>query len=1575
MPPNILKMRSSTTMLRCLLLLSVTICISSADVMTVDETTKMKRRTLKKETEVVTTAEVDENDPMDDSLESELTQFAFDMSTSSISVDGIRVSNDVNSTVSTVETASLSPSLTPTLSLMQPSMAEYVSFRGIVWNDANGNGRIDDLEEGLAGVIILVKSCTTDQTGESTNDETVAFTFTKTDGSYLLKDIGPPGCYSVHLLRSDMGKGGRSQDFIMESGATVSLNVGIKLPPTWTGAEASPTRMPSATWLTAEPSDSPASNESTISPTTSPSTSEPSAEPTTSVTTVSPSASPSTSKPSAEPTTSVTTVSPSASPSTSKPSLKPTTSEPTLSPSVSPSTSKPSAKHTSSEPTMSPSALSSTSKPSAKPTSSEPTMSPSTSPSTSKPSAEPTTSVPTTSPSVTSSTSKPSAKPTTSEPTVSPSVPPTTSKPSVKPTTGKPSVSPSAIPSTIDTSINLSLMQPSMAEYVSFRGIVWNDANGNGRLDDLEEGLADAIVQVKSCTTDQTGESNNDQAIAFAFTKPDGSYLLKDIGPPGCYYIHLWRSDMGKGGRSQDIIMESGATVSLNVGIKFSPTDSPTLNILPRTSPSTSKPRAKSSSSEPSMSPSASPSTSKPSEKPSSSDPTMSSSAYPTTSKPSAKPTTGEPSMSPSVSPSTSKPSAKPSSSDPTMSPSESPSTNKPSEKPTISEPSMSPSTSPSTSKPSAKPLSGEPTMSPSGSPSTSKPSAKPSSGDPTMSPSGSPSTSKPSAKPSSGEPTMSPSGSPSTSKPSAKQSSSESTISPSVSPSTSKPSAKSTTSEPSMSPSASPSTSKPSAKPSSSQPTMSPSVLPSTSKPSAKPTTSEPTMSPSLNPSRSKPSAKPTSEPTFFFLSASPSTNKPSIHIATELSSPTSITPNPTFRSTLNPVTNSPSDGPTGLGRSSPAPTGQATWSSLLITTEPTLPPQTRVVSVLPIMKFTVFETKGELSREAVADLSSAMETFFGSKLKDHYNKEGEYFKTISLSPAKQSSTEQYTNNEPVRNLRINRRMEYSSGTEIICHGAIEFLGKPPSSGEITDVITFVSERYKNDFVSDIVNTGNEELSKVFIVLVEESIDVEHPSYSSESLQNKPNGIQSQDQKLEAPTRDLTFYLMVTAGIATIATFILVFAIRRRSRRTTHETNVFPIDDIEDRSIYLNEYFHNASLDGSFVQGYEVRNRDNLPSAAVINSRGTISLKQNESSSLQKSRSALPSFISQQHYAGDDSVAEIVGINSDNSSSSSHCLDGSYGYFPRVTDAKEIAMSVYLPDGRERQGYEQTSEKEDNKVISDREGNLEKEDNPVISKSWFATLVSAGCLPNDAGRGTSVDAKVSVGDTSTENYSDCSHGDFSRNRDGAFPTIDARDASGLDWSYIGTVGEDASENDIERKLSEETDESKSSLNRFISDLLWLERRIANDADKSKIGPGIAAGGGLQQGVDDIERSDSYSYECDSFSDCSHSADGMTAPSAANSVAVSITMRDCYIPPGKLNVDIASTKDGPVISCIRDESLYDHFDVGDLIIAVDDLDTRSLTGRQLASLLSSRSGFQRKITVLHIGDPKKRSTF
>ena len=114
---------------------------------------------------------------------------------------------------------------------------------------------------------------------------------------------------------------------------------------------------------------------------------------------------------------------------------------------------------------------------------------------------------------------------------------------------------------------------------------------------------------------------------------------------------------------------------------------------------------------------------------------------------------------------------------------------------------------------------------------------------------------------------------------------------------------------------------------------------------------------------------------------------------------------------------------------------------------------------------------------------------------------------------------------------------------------------------------------------------------------------------------------------------------------------------------------------------------------------------------------------------------------------------------------------------------------------------------------------------------------------------------------------------------------------------------------------------------------------------------------------------DSYSYECDEFiSPTSSNSDAdSSVTSLSDSHAMSIVCRDVYIPPGNLDVDIVDSKDGPVISHIRDKSLGSHLSVGDLIMSLDDRDTRSSSAEDLAATLSARSLNERKLTLLHFG--------
>ena len=179
------------------------------------------------------------------------------------------------------------------------------------------------------------------------------------------------------------------------------------------------------------------------------------------------------------------------------------------------------------------------------------------------------------------------------------------------------------------------------------------------------------------------------------------------------------------------------------------------------------------------------------------------------------------------------------------------------------------------------------------------------------------------------------------------------------------------------------------------------------------------------------------------------------------------------------------------------------------------------------------------------------------------------------------------------------------------------------------------------------------------------------------------------------------------------------------------------------------------------------------------------------------------------------------------------------------------------------------------------------------------------------------------------------------------------------------------SSQNIVQTFSQDTFSSKSSLNQFISDLVWLEKKITGENSNEMTQVDYKKEG--QESNESRSDADSYSYVCDDFSprtlsdESSHTfslISNMT--STNNSQAMSVVCRDCYMPPGDLDIDIASTKDGPVIKRIGDKSL-NALNVGDLIMALDDKDSRSLSAEAMSMELSSRVNFQRKLTLLHFG--------
>lgn len=153
-------------------------------------------------------------------------------------------------------------------------------------------------------------------------------------------------------------------------------------------------------------------------------------------------------------------------------------------------------------------------------------------------------------------------------------------------------------------------------------------------------------------------------------------------------------------------------------------------------------------------------------------------------------------------------------------------------------------------------------------------------------------------------------------------------------------------------------------------------------------------------------------------------------------------------------------------------------------------------------------------------------------------------------------------------------------------------------------------------------------------------------------------------------------------------------------------------------------------------------------------------------------------------------------------------------------------------------------------------------------------------------------------------------------------------------------------------------DSSQASASKqLVSDLVWLEQKIADVRQVSSSDPPA------------INNVDSLSYVSDHDQRLSISSsrdDSEFRGEKNESVMSSIVCRDCYAPPGKLHIVIHSTKDGPAVHTVKSgSSLEGHIFPGDLIISVDNIDTRSYTAEQVMKMMASKSDKERKITVLH----------
>jgi DNA-binding transcriptional regulator YdaS (Cro superfamily) len=145
----------------------------------------------------------------------------------------------------------------------------------------------------------------------------------------------------------------------------------------------------------------------------------------------------------------------------------------------------------------------------------------------------------------------------------------------------------------------------------------------------------------------------------------------------------------------------------------------------------------------------------------------------------------------------------------------------------------------------------------------------------------------------------------------------------------------------------------------------------------------------------------------------------------------------------------------------------------------------------------------------------------------------------------------------------------------------------------------------------------------------------------------------------------------------------------------------------------------------------------------------------------------------------------------------------------------------------------------------------------------------------------------------------------------------------------------------------ESSPSSRGSSKQLINDLVWLEKKIAD----------------VRKRVDrlDDEGNTSTMHSPPISPESTKNRSSISSPISHN-----IICRDVIAPPGKLNIVIHSTKDGPAIHSVKQGSaLEGKLFRGDLVVAVDDMDTRTLNAVDVMEMMAQKSDSERKITVIH----------
>ena len=137
---------------------------------------------------------------------------------------------------------------------------------------------------------------------------------------------------------------------------------------------------------------------------------------------------------------------------------------------------------------------------------------------------------------------------------------------------------------------------------------------------------------------------------------------------------------------------------------------------------------------------------------------------------------------------------------------------------------------------------------------------------------------------------------------------------------------------------------------------------------------------------------------------------------------------------------------------------------------------------------------------------------------------------------------------------------------------------------------------------------------------------------------------------------------------------------------------------------------------------------------------------------------------------------------------------------------------------------------------------------------------------------------------------------------------------------------------------------SRGSSKQLIHDLVWLEKKIAD----------------VRARVDRLDGDESHTTGSPPMS-----PDSIGRP-VGSPISANIICRDVFAPPGRLQIVIHSTKDGPSIHSVKPGSILEgKLFAGDLIVSVNDTDTREFSAEDIMDMMAHSSSSERKLTVLH----------